>query len=269
MISFPHAKINLGLSILSKRPDGFHDLETIFYPLSVRDVLEIVPSEETRFFQHGLEIPGKKDENLVLRAYHLLKEKYPQTAALEIHLYKAIPTGAGLGGGSSDAAEILLLMNQFFELKIPMEDLHEYALELGSDCPFFMQSAPCFASGRGEILEPVLLDLSGYSFLLVHPRVRVETAWAFSKIKPAIPDYDLRKSILRPVPTWPGIIKNDFEKAVFQAHPSLKKIKERLYDAGALYASMTGSGSTVFGIFNKGALPVIDIENAGQTRLNY
>lgn len=268
MISFPHAKINLGLSILSKRPDGFHNLETIFYPLPIRDVLEIVPAEETRFFPRGLEIPGERDENLVLRAYHLLKEKFPQTAALEIHLYKAIPMGAGLGGGSSDAAELLLLMNQFFELKISGGDLHAYALELGSDCPFFMQSAPCFVTGRGEILEPVPLDLSGYSFLLVHPGIRVETAWAFSKIKPAWPDYDLRKSILKPVYTWPGIIKNDFEKPVFNAHPSLKKIKEQLYTAGALYASMTGSGSTIFGIFNKGTLPVMDIENAVQTRIN-
>ncbi len=269
MISFPHAKINLGLSITSKRPDGFHNLETIFYPLPLRDVLEMIPSQQTRLINRGMDIPGAKDENIILRAHDLLKKHYPQTGELEIHLYKAIPMGAGLGGGSSDAAEALQLINQVFDLQIPGKKLSEMALEIGSDCPFFMQAAPCFATGRGEILDPVSLDLSGYSILLVHPPVRVETAWAFSKIKPAQPGYDLKKTILKPIQEWPGTIRNDFENPVFDAFPLLGKIKEQLYAHGALYASMTGSGSTVFGIFNKGAIPVIEIENAGQTQINY
>jgi 4-diphosphocytidyl-2-C-methyl-D-erythritol kinase len=211
MISFPHAKINLGLSIISKRPDGFHNLETIFYPVRIRDVLEIISAQTTRLLASGLAIPGKMDENIVLKAYHLLKKKYPRIVPLEIHLYKAIPMGAGLGGGSSDAAEILRLMNHFFDLKISREELYAFALELGSDCPFFMQSDPCFASGRGEILEPIPLDLSSYSFLLVHPNLRIETAWAYSIIKPAQPDFDLKKNILKPVSDWPGVIRNDFE----------------------------------------------------------
>jgi 4-diphosphocytidyl-2-C-methyl-D-erythritol kinase len=266
MISFPHAKINLGLSIVSKRPDGFHNLETVFYPLPLRDILEIVPSTKTSFHPSGLAIPGNMADNLVLRAYHLLKKNYPRIGPLEIHLLKAIPMGAGLGGGSSDAAVILQLINRFFELHISTKELNEYALVLGSDCPFFMQSAPCFASGKGEILEPLDLDLSGFSLLLVHPEIRIGTGWAFSRIRPAAPPYDLRQSILQPVHYWVKTIQNDFEVPVFEVYPLLRKIKEQLYTAGALYASMTGSGSTMFGIFDKGEAPgSFAVENAGLT----
>jgi 4-diphosphocytidyl-2-C-methyl-D-erythritol kinase len=269
MISFPHAKLNLGLSIVSKRPDGFHNLETIFYPLPVRDILEVVPSEKTRIIHTGLDIPGNIDDNLVPRAYFLLEKDYPQISPLEIHLHKTIPVGAGLGGGSSDAAGILLLINGFFDLGISRESLASYALELGSDCPFFMQSAPCFASGRGEILEPLPLDLSGYSVLLIHPDIQIETAWAFSKIKPSSPEYDLKESIMQPIQNWDKIIQNDFEAPVFGTFPALKKIKDQLYAAGALYASMTGSGSTIYGIFNKFALPdSLAVENVKLTRVN-
>jgi 4-diphosphocytidyl-2-C-methyl-D-erythritol kinase len=269
MISFPHAKLNLGLSIVSKRPDGFHNLETIFYPLPVRDILEVVPSEKTRIVHTGLDIPGNIDHNLVLRAYLLLEKDYPQISPLEIHLRKAIPIGAGLGGGSSDAAGILLLINGFFDLGISRERLAAYALELGSDCPFFMQSAPCFASGRGEILEPLPLDLSGYSFLLIHPDLQIETAWAFSKIKPSFPEYDLKEIIMQPIQNWDKTIHNDFEAPVFETFPLLKRIKDRLYAAGALYASMTGSGSTIFGIFDKFTVPdSFAVENAKLTRVN-
>ena len=265
MIAFPHAKINLGLSITSKRPDGFHNLETIFYPIPLREAVEIVPSPEPRFFPTGLEVPGKGVDNLVMRAYQLLKKNFPKTGPLDIHLHKAIPLGSGLGGGSSDAAAVLQLINRYFNLEISSSRLDGYALELGSDCPFFMQSSPCFATGRGEILEPVSLDLSGYSLLLIHPEIRIETAWAFSAVKPGAPPSDLKKSILGPVESWVATIRNDFEEPVFQVHPSLQKIKKKLYAAGALYASMTGSGSTIYGVFKKGALPVIDVENAKQT----
>ncbi len=268
MISFPHAKINLGLSIVSKRPDGFHNLETIFYPIPVRDVLEIVPSVETRIFSSGLPVTDNPDENLVMRAYRLLKRNYPKAESLDIYLHKAIPLGAGLGGGSSDAAEILQLINRFFNLNIEPSRLSVFALELGSDCPFFLQSSACFATGRGEKLEPVPLDLSGYSLLLIHPDIRIETAWAFSKIRPATPSYDLKKSILEPIENWVSTIRNDFEVPVFNAYPSLRKIKEKLYEAGALFASMTGSGSTIYGIFEKGNRPAVIIENALQTFVN-
>jgi 4-diphosphocytidyl-2-C-methyl-D-erythritol kinase len=265
MISFPHAKINLGLSIVSKRPDGFHNLETIFYPLPIRDVLEIIPSEKTRFLPTGLEIPGEIGDNLVMRAYQLLKSDFPIIGPLTIYLHKTIPMGSGLGGGSSDAAAMLYLMNGLFNLEISSAELSLYALKLGSDCPFFMQSHPCFASGRGEKLEPVALDLSAYSFLLIHPEIRVDTAWAFSKIKPLATGADLRKDIFKPVETWAGIIRNEFEIPVFGFHPVLKQIKEKLYESGAIYAAMTGSGSTVFGIFQKGSKPAVGFENLRQT----
>jgi 4-diphosphocytidyl-2-C-methyl-D-erythritol kinase len=265
MIVFPHAKINLGLSIISKRPDGFHNLETIFYPLPLRDALEIVPSDKNLFVQTGLKIPGGQDDNLVLKACRLLENHFPHIKQLEIHLHKVIPQGAGLGGGSSDAAETLHLINRFFNLKISSGLLSAYATELGSDCPFFMQSAPCFATGRGEILEPLSLDISNYSLLLVHPDIRINTGWAFSRIRPSLPKYSLKHSISKPVKEWIYTISNDFEPPVFEAHPQLQIIKKRLYDAGAIYASMTGSGSTIYGIFDKSAVPEIGFENATQS----
>ena len=267
MIAFPHAKINLGLSIVAKRPDGFHNLESIFYPLPLRDVLEIVPTKETRFFPTGLPIPGLPSDNLVLLAYQKLKKKYPQIEPLDIYLHKSIPMGAGLGGGSADAAEILQLLNKYFNLGISINELNGVALGLGSDCPFFLQSAPCYVTGRGEILEPVELDLSGYSFLLVHPDLNINTAWAFSKVLTGTSKPNLKDLIRHPVSNWKKYLHNDFESPVFQAHPSLRKIKDRLYDTGALFASMTGSGSTIFGIFNKGMLPEISLENARQSRI--
>lgn len=267
MIVFPSAKINLGLYIISKRSDGFHNLETLFYPVPLSDVLEIVPSEKTRLLASGSDIPGRSDDNLVLRAYRLLKKNYSLVSPLAIYLHKVIPMGAGLGGGSSDAAGILMAVNRYFNLNISSPVLNDYALTLGSDCPFFLQSGPCFASGRGEILEPINLDLSGYSFLLVHPEIHVETARAFSGIRPAKPPHDLKISIGRPITEWRKTIFNVFETVVFEAHPLLKTIRDRLYAAGALYAAMTGSGSTIYGIFEKSSLPDIYFENARQTRI--
>jgi 4-diphosphocytidyl-2-C-methyl-D-erythritol kinase len=265
MIAFPHAKINLGLSVVSKRPDGFHNLETIFYPIPLKDVLEIVRSDETKFHQGGFAIPEKQENNLVMKAYNLFKKNYPEVGCLDIHLHKAIPLGAGLGGGSSDAAEMLKLVNQFFNKKIPLPVLADYALQIGSDCPFFLQDSPCYATGRGEILEPVSLSLSGYSVLLVHPEIHVDTAWAFSKITPAKRDGNLKDKIILPVESWSSNIQNDFEIPVFSMYPSLQAIKEKLYAEGALYASMTGSGSTLFGIFPKGRRPDIQFDHALQS----
>jgi len=255
MIDFPHAKLNLGLYVVSKRPDGFHDLQTFFYPLPLYDILEIVPSAKTSLVTTGLQIPDGNTNNLVLRAYQLLKEKFSQVEPLEIHLHKSIPAGAGLGGGSSDAAKMLQLVNAFFNLNISAEKLAGFALELGSDCPFFMQNEPCFATGRGEILEPAALDLSSYSFLLIHPGIHINTSLAFSGISPAPPAHHLKESVRAPVTDWKKILSNVFEIPAFRAHPVLRQIKEKLYLEGALYASMTGSGSTIYGIFPKGGLP--------------
>jgi len=267
MISFPHAKINLGLSIIRKRTDGFHDLETVFYPLPVRDSLEIIHSTENIFSSSGLPISGHEKDNLVLKAYQLLKQRFPRISPLEIHLLKAIPMGAGLGGGSSDAAAMIRLVQRLFNLPMTSEELFSLAAELGSDCPFFIQSSPCFATGRGEVLEPVALDLSDYSFLLIHPELKIETAWAFSKIMPAPPRFDLREIILKPVSQWPTFMTNDFETPVFAEFLILENYKNQLYEAGALFAAMTGSGSTVFGIFEKGTLPDLVVDNARQTRI--
>lgn len=180
-------------------------------------------------------------------------------------MHKVIPPGSGLGGGSSDAAETIQLINRFFHLNISSGGFSAYASDLGSDCPFFMQSAPCFATGRGELLEPLTVNISNYSLLMVHPEIRIDTAWAFSKIRPSLPKYNLKQSISKPVQEWIHTISNDFEIPVFEAHPQLLVIKNQLYNAGAIYASLTGSGSTIYGIFEKSAVPDISFENATQT----
>jgi 4-diphosphocytidyl-2-C-methyl-D-erythritol kinase len=267
MISFPKAKINLGLYIVSKRPDGFHNLETVFYPIPLHDVLEILPSGDTRLFSYGETLLCKPDDNLILRAYHLLKKHYSQVGPLDIHLFKGIPSGAGLGGGSSDAVGALLLINRFFGLNIQSGDLENYALQLGSDCPSFLRHVPCYATGRGEILEPIPLDLSTYSFLLIHPDIHIETAWAFSKVKPAFPDHDTKKSVMQSVQSWKKTLFNAFEIPVFEYFPILREIKDMLYDEGAIFVSMTGSGSTLFGIFKKSYIPDLYIENARQIKI--
>lgn len=267
MIGFPRAKLNLGLYVTAKRSDGFHDLQTIFYSLPLYDVLEIVPATKTSLFITGGQIPGENANNLVSRAHQLLQDRFPAVESLNIHLHKSIPPGAGLGGGSSDAAKMLQLVNKFFSLDISDEKLAVYALELGSDCPFFLQNKPCFARGRGEILEPVPLDLSEFSFLLIHPEIHINTSHAFSEIRPVTPVHDLKKSILRPITEWKDTVRNDFEISAFEAHPTLRQIKEKLYAAGAFYASMTGSGSTLYGIFPKNQLPELKLDRVSQTRI--
>jgi 4-diphosphocytidyl-2-C-methyl-D-erythritol kinase len=255
MIGFPHAKINLGLSVIAKRSDGFHDLESVFYPIPLRDVLEIIPAKSTTLNLSGAALAGDQSENLVSRAMKLLQKDFPQISSVDIFLYKGIPSGAGLGGGSSDAAGMLHLLNQFFSLNIDPELLRGYALQLGSDCVFFLQSSPCYVSGRGEKLEPVDIDLSAYSLLLVHPGIAVSTAWAYGRIKPAKAKHKVKDLIREPVQQWRHRLTNDFEPVVFEQHPELLLLKQQLYDAGALYAAMTGSGSSLFGIFEKHGLP--------------
>lgn len=257
MISFPNCKINLGLNIISKREDGFHDLETIFYPIAINDVLEIVqqpaPTTDVAFTSTGLPISGNVTDNLCVKAYHLLKNDFPDLPAIDMHLHKAIPMGAGLGGGSADGAFTLKLLNDKFQLGLTNEQLAGYALQLGSDCPFFIYNQPCFAEGRGEKLEPITLDLSGYSFVIINPGIHVNTGWAFSQITPRKLSVPVKDIIHQPLTQWRELLTNDFEQPVFTRHPEIMAIKENLYAQGAVYASMTGSGSTVYGIFEKTA----------------
>jgi 4-diphosphocytidyl-2-C-methyl-D-erythritol kinase len=253
MVRFPNCKINLGLYITRKRDDGYHDLETVFFPVPVRDALEVVPAEVTRLHISGKAVAGNEDDNLVLKAYRLLKEQYgSKLPPLGIHLLKAIPMGAGMGGGSADGAFMLQLLNDHCNLKLSQEELAEYALKLGSDCPFFIYNKPQFAQGRGEQLQPVHIDLSAYSIQLICPDVHVSTAKAFSMITPKPAPFDLRRLSELPISEWKANISNDFEQPIFQQEPVLAEIKQQLYAGGAIYASMSGSGSTIYGIFEKG-----------------
>lgn len=256
MIAFPNCKINLGLRVLQKRSDGFHDIETIFYPVPLKDVLEIItlPAAGLPTIQtHGLQINGEATENLCFKAWQLLKKDFPELPPVEIQLLKNIPMGAGLGGGSADAAFMLQLLNDKFRLDLSSQQLVDYATQLGSDCPFFIVNQPCVATGRGEILKPADIDLSGYLLILVHPGIHINTAWAFAQlnVNSSLKKQGIMEAIThQPVQAWKQYLSNDFEPAVFDKYPEIQHIKAHLYQAGALYASMTGSGSTVFGIFD-------------------
>lgn len=257
MLSFPNCKINLGLNILRKREDGFHDLETIFYPVGLRDALEIITTdnpEEITYSFSGNIVNGNEADNLCIKAYHLLKKGFPALPSIKLHLHKAIPMGAGLGGGSADGAFTLKLLNDKFRLELSTDQLLGYAATLGSDGPFFIINKPCFASGRGEILSEIETDLSAYTIVLINPGIHINTGWAFSQLTPAVPEQVILDIIKQPIASWKDELRNDFEIPVFAAHPQIKEIKEKLYDSGALYAAMSGSGSTVFGIFPKGHL---------------
>ena len=250
MVSFPNCKINLGLNVVGKRSDGYHDIETFFFPVHLRDALEIIEKEKFELSTSGFSIKDEPEKNLCFKAYNLLKKDFQQFPAVQMHLYKAIPMGAGLGGGSADGAFMLKLLNKKFDLSLSEKQLINYSLQLGSDCPFFILNKPCFATGRGEIFEQIGLDLSEYKFLIVQPQIHISTAWAFSTIKPLKPAKSIKQIIQQSILTWKAELINDFEKPVFEKHPEIKNIKDKLYDAGAMYASMSGSGSAVYGIFN-------------------
>lgn len=250
MVAFPVAKINLGLNILRKRSDEYHDIDTCFYPLPNCDILEILPGPETTFTTSGLPVPGKAEDNLCLKAWRLLHKTH-HIPTVQIHLHKVIPMGAGLGGGSSDAATALIMLNKLFNLNLPASLLSDYALQLGSDCPFFLHSKPLLASGRGEILEPANISLKGYHLVLICPQVHVSTAEAYAGITPSVPDRSVRSVLDMPIIHWRDQLHNDFETTVFKKYPELAQIKQSLYAAGAVYASMSGSGSAMFGIFDE------------------
>ena len=259
MLSFPNCKINLGLNITSKRADGFHNIETVFYPVQLNDILEIVQADELKFTSTGLPISGAEESNLCLKAYQLIKQDYPGIPPIHIHLHKVIPMGAGLGGGSSDGAFMLALLNNKFNLEITKEQLTNYALLLGSDCPFFIINKPSFATGRGEILTAIDIDLSNYKILLVNPNIHVSTKEAFAGLMPKLPVKTIADNIYEPVESWKDILTNDFENTLFKQHPDLKLIKEDLYKEGAVYASMTGTGSTLYGIFKLDQKPNVSL----------
>ena len=251
MLLFPNAKINIGLDIVARRSDGYHDIETLFVPVpELADVLEIVFAEEAKMVQYGLEYDGEPEDNLCFRAFRLL-QKEKGIGNVEIHLYKKIPVGAGFGGGSADCAFTLLALDSLFNLGLSKEELADYAATLGSDCPFFIYNRPMIASGRGEILKPCKIDLSGYRIELATPDIHVSTREAYSKVVPAQPETPLAARLARPIGQWRGSVKNDFEPSVFAAHPSLVAIKEDFYSRGAVYASLSGSGAALYGIFKK------------------
>ncbi len=251
MIDFPNAKINIGLQILSKRSDGFHELASCFYPINLKDGLEIIESNLFKFSSSGLAISGNSDSNLVVKAYNLLKKDF-QLPNVHIHLHKTIPMGAGLGGGSADAAFCLKMLNKKFDLKLPSSTLENYASFLGSDCAFFIQNKVSIGKGRGNELSAFHLDLSKYKILLAYPAIHVSTAEAYSGlILESKPRQTIENILQKDISEWKNLLENDFEKHIFKNNPAIKTIKNQLYDLGAIYASMSGSGSAVYGIFSQ------------------
>lgn len=256
MITHPICKINLGLNVVERRPDGYHNLETVFYPVPICDALEVF--EMDRQFPSSVDcdlkvtniaIDGDEQRNLVVRAYQLLKHDFPTLPRIHAHLYKGIPTQAGMGGGSSDCGFMITLLNRMFRLELSDEQMIDYAARLGADCAFFILNRPCYAEGIGEKLEPIALDLSGWYLAVVRPDIPVSTKKAFSLITPQHPAENCRDIVMQPVETWRDRLTNDFERSVFALHPEIAAIKEKLYDLGAVYAAMSGSGSSLFGLF--------------------
>ena len=260
MITFPHAKINIGLQVTERRPDGYHNLDTVFYPIPLHDALEVIEAKDAEYdcklHLSGVDIAGDPDSNLVVRAYRLLASDSP-LPPVDIHLHKHIPTGAGLGGGSADASFMLRLLNEMFTLNISTEKLEAYAAQLGADCPFFITGTPVYATGIGNEFHPISLDLSGFYLVVVKPDVFVSTKEAYSMIHPEKPEVTLDKKIIAPINEWHSTISNDFEKGIFALHPELQEIKNKLYQLGAQYAAMSGSGSALFGLFTT---PIENIE---------
>ncbi|MEY3398631.1 MAG: hypothetical protein RL220_1225 [Bacteroidota bacterium] len=252
MIVFPPAKINLGLSVVSKRADGFHNLESVFYPLPLTDILEVVPSKNLglNLQLKGMDVAGDIENNLVYKAYQLISQKY-QIPGVDAVLFKHIPMGAGLGGGSADGAYMIRALTELFALHLSIDEAKELSAQLGSDCPFFIESKPSFVSGRGEIMEESDVNLSGLFLVLVHPGIHVSTPWAYSKIVPKPAAYNLKELSALPLEQWQGVVINDFETPVFEEFPDIRKVRDVLTDHGAVYASMSGSGSSCYGLFRE------------------
>ncbi len=255
MIVYPNAKINIGLQVVGKRSDGYHLLSSCFYPIPLKDCLELLPREdfqEDKLSVYGAENLGDLKDNLVLRAVRLLREDYT-FPYLELHLYKHIPSGAGMGGGSADASFTLKAVNEMFALGLTREELRVYALKLGADCPFFIDNVPALGEGIGEVLTPIEnLDISAYNLVVVKPELHISTADAFRGLKHiGVKDYSVLELVGQKPETWQGHLLNDFEESLFPLYPELEEIKSSLYKLGAVYASMTGSGSAIFGLFER------------------
>jgi len=249
LVTFPACKINIGLRITEKRSDGFHNLQSCFYPVGWSDILEIIPAEQFRFTDSGLAIPGSLSQNLCVKAYNLLKADF-DLPPVQMHLHKIVPIGAGLGGGSADAAITLTLLNDLFNVQLSTAQLEDYARLLGSDCAFFIQNRPLYCTEKGDVFSEIAVNLSGYHVLLVYPNLAISTAEAYAGIKPRKTDVPLSDQLLESIDEWHKTIHNDFEDSLFPKYPLLRQIKEQLYEIGAVYASMSGSGSTIYGIFN-------------------
>jgi 4-diphosphocytidyl-2-C-methyl-D-erythritol kinase len=253
LLSFPNAKLNLGLYVTAKRPDSYHALETVFLPLPWADVLEVLPAPKGQLASDltltGRPIPGEAATNLCLKAYELLKADFPDLPAVQMQLHKLVPIGAGLGGGSADAAFALRAISDVFGLKLTTGQLEDYARRLGADCAFFIQNTPRLAREKGDVFEPIDLNLTGTPCVVVYPGLHISTAQAFAGIVPQAPAQALREALAQPMSTWRTTVFNDFEKSLAPTYPVLADIKQQLYDAGATYASLSGSGSAVYGLF--------------------
>ena len=252
MVVFPNCKINLGLHITARRSDGYHNLETVFLPVPVCDAVEVIASagvDGLHFSASGLPVSGSLTDNICYKAWQLIKHDFPHLPGIQLHLHKVIPMGAGLGGGSADGAFTLMLLNKKFKLQLSQEQLLQYSAQLGSDCPFFIINTPSYAQGRGELLQPIDIDLKGFQLLLVNPGIHINTGWAFQQITPAPPAKSLMTVLQQPVTAWRALLDNDFEQPVLHHYPQLAALKQSLYDQGAIYASMSGSGSTFYALF--------------------
>ncbi len=250
MIIFSNAKINIGLNIISKRKDGFHNIQTVFYPIALSDIIEVEKSDKFEIINTGIIINQPVADNLCTKAYNIIKRKYA-ISPVRIHLHKSVPFGAGLGGGSSNASHVLIALNKLYNLGIENKELAAIASKIGSDCSFFIYNKAAYATGKGDIIETIDLDLSNYSIVVVFPQIHINTAEAYKSVNPGNNTFSLKQAVFDNIVTWKFNIKNDFEKTVFDKHPEIKKIKEKLYANDAIYASMSGSGSAVYGIFEK------------------
>lgn len=255
MILYPNAKINIGLNVVEKRPDGYHNLETVFYPIPLQDALEVTPVQTVsseKGYQlkvMGTVLDGSPDDNLIVRAYRLMRDEY-RLPPVSLHLYKHIPTGAGLGGGSADAAFTIRALNDQFRLGLTTDKMEEYAARLGADCAFFIKNEPVYATGIGNEFHPLRISLKDKMLVLVKPDTFVSTKDAYAHVTPKRPEISLRELLAQPIETWKDTVVNDFEHSVFLKYPEIACIKDKLYDLGAIYASMSGSGSSVYGIFD-------------------
>ncbi|MBX2896691.1 MAG: 4-(cytidine 5'-diphospho)-2-C-methyl-D-erythritol kinase [Cyclobacteriaceae bacterium] len=249
MVTFPHCKINLGLHVVAKRGDGYHNIETCFYPVPRTDILEVIKANTFAFTTSGLPVAGLPEQNLCVKAYHFLANEF-RLGSVKIHLHKILPMGAGVGGGSADAAFMVRSLNTLFQLKLSPEQLKSYVVELGSDCAFFLQDQPMLAEGRGEVLTAAPVSLKGKYLVLVKPDVHVATADAYAGVVPTKPVNNLKDILQLPITSWREKLVNDFEPSVFKKFPVIGELKKQLYANGALYASMSGSGASVFGIFD-------------------